>query len=279
MAEYVPGIDVSKWQGEINWETVKAQGIVWACARMGLGHTYKDGQWLNNLANARANEVVIGGYFVPDYNLRSISAHLNNFDECLEDLINQPDFLVIDVELNMAGMTQALRNELTYQLLRRATHWLGTKERVMSYTRANIYNRYMGDRFMAGANDAEDALASDYRLWIAHYNMTQGMDWHHYLNPSAMPTIPISWAPSETKPRGEHLGWKIHQVTDSALNFQGVQSAEIDINNWKADDFYSLFPGAIPGDPDPDPEPTPDPDPTPTPDPLPGEAWGVIYKV
>ncbi len=282
MAEYVAGIDVSKWQGVIDWAAVKQQGIVWACARMGIGTTYKDDYWFDNLANARANGIVIGGYYVPTFDTGGAGGLINNLEECLEDLIAPPDFLVNDVEKFNGETNKRKINDHIYQISNYMRDIVS--DRVLQYSSKSIWDAKVGSRPMGIDTDWDDsyAQASDYRLWAAHYRALAGQNWQYYLYPSNMPSLPIAWVPSSTEDRGKYLGWKIWQVAESATGFQGIQSKEVDINLWKADDFYGMFPGAIPGDPtpDPEPEPTPDPEPEPTPDPTEEEIIGYlkVYK-
>jgi GH25 family lysozyme M1 (1,4-beta-N-acetylmuramidase) len=255
--QLIPGIDVSKWQGEINWELVKEQGIVWACARMGIGTTYKDPYWVENITNARDAGIVIGGYYVPDFRITSSGGLINNLENILETA-GTPDFLVNDVE--KFGLPPYDHNNHN-QIAKEISEYMDgiVNGRVLQYSSKSIWD----DKLRAMD------WASQYRLWVAHYRAAPGQDWRAYLNPSNMPSIPVAWVPGAVSNSGPHTGWRIWQVIDSALNFQGVQSNEIDINLWKADDFYGMFPGAIP-DPDPEPDPEPDPDPEPTP----GEPWG-----
>lgn len=239
MLEYVLGIDVSKWQGLIDWVAVKAAGVVWACARIGIGTTYLDPMWARNLNGAREAGIVIGGYFVPTY-CGGVGGQVNNLENGLEKAA-LPDFLVNDVEL-FCNTGKANTNDVTYWVDR---YMKGVVNgRVLTYTSSSKWDTNLGDRFMARDDDAIDPWASYTRLWIAHYRALAGQDWRFYLNPSNMPDLPISWTPSSTKERGPYLGWRIWQVTQSALNFPGIQSKEIDLNLWKADDFYEMFPGA-----------------------------------
>lgn len=70
---YVPfekrsnGIDVSKWQGKIDWKKVKESGIYFAFIRVGYrggdGNIYEDEWAAYNLQQAEANGVLIGVYF------------------------------------------------------------------------------------------------------------------------------------------------------------------------------------------------------------------------
>lgn len=64
----VKGIDVSKWQGEIDWSKVKASGIKFAMIRLGYGSADGnscglDGYFEKNVANAVKAGVEIGCYF------------------------------------------------------------------------------------------------------------------------------------------------------------------------------------------------------------------------
>ncbi len=62
------GIDVSTWQGNINWEKVKNSGVSFAIIRIGYGPN-KDGkiimddQFKNNLKNAKKVGIKVGLYF------------------------------------------------------------------------------------------------------------------------------------------------------------------------------------------------------------------------
>ena len=64
----VNGIDVSKWQGEIDWNKVKASGIKFAMIRLGYGSADgnscgTDGYFEKNVANAIKAGVDVGCYF------------------------------------------------------------------------------------------------------------------------------------------------------------------------------------------------------------------------
>ena len=61
------GIDVSSWQGDINWEKVKAAGAEFAMIRIGYGHKNGelifDSKFKKNLENAKKAGVKVGLYF------------------------------------------------------------------------------------------------------------------------------------------------------------------------------------------------------------------------
>lgn len=62
------GIDVSEWQGNINYQKVKDAGVEFVIIRIGFGHNKKgelvvDKQFKNNLKNAKAAGLKVGIYF------------------------------------------------------------------------------------------------------------------------------------------------------------------------------------------------------------------------
>jgi GH25 family lysozyme M1 (1,4-beta-N-acetylmuramidase) len=63
------GVDVSAWQGKINWQKVKAAGVDFAIIRIGArgwgtaGNYYKDSCFEANYAGAKAAGISVGVYF------------------------------------------------------------------------------------------------------------------------------------------------------------------------------------------------------------------------
>ena len=58
----VIGIDVSTWQGNINWDKVKKDGIDFAIIRCGYGQTGVDDQFARNMKEARRVGIKVGVY-------------------------------------------------------------------------------------------------------------------------------------------------------------------------------------------------------------------------
>jgi GH25 family lysozyme M1 (1,4-beta-N-acetylmuramidase) len=58
----VKGIDVSYWQGKINWTKVKQDGIDFAIARVSDGTTFKDPRFDENWSGMKDNGLVRGAY-------------------------------------------------------------------------------------------------------------------------------------------------------------------------------------------------------------------------
>ena len=63
------GIDVSEWQGHIDWKAVKKSGIDFAFVRIGIrgtgaaGRLVEDERAITNLTEARAADIRVGAYF------------------------------------------------------------------------------------------------------------------------------------------------------------------------------------------------------------------------
>ena len=56
------GIDVSEWQGKINWAQVKTAGVDFAILRCGYASTYADTQWHNNVQGCLSTGMPFGVY-------------------------------------------------------------------------------------------------------------------------------------------------------------------------------------------------------------------------
>ena len=59
-----PGIDVSRWQGEINWKMVAAAGYRFAIVRATIGNYYTDPRFYVNWDGARAAGLLVSAYHV-----------------------------------------------------------------------------------------------------------------------------------------------------------------------------------------------------------------------
>ena len=59
------GIDVSNWQGDINWQDVKNSGIEFAIIRTGYGRGGEeqiDNKFIENIKNAKSAGIKVGAY-------------------------------------------------------------------------------------------------------------------------------------------------------------------------------------------------------------------------
>ncbi len=59
---YLEGVDVSTYQGSVNWSSVAASGRAFAVMRSSLGSTYRDPTYATNHSAARAAGMAVAAY-------------------------------------------------------------------------------------------------------------------------------------------------------------------------------------------------------------------------
>jgi len=153
-AHRVPGIDVSSYQGAIDWVRVRAAGIMFAFARFSDGLDVIDERFADNFAGMKRAGVYRGAYQV----FRASADPVAQADLLLQALrhAGQPDLpLVADVETD-DGMEPA---EVQARLVR----WLRRIER-RTRRRPIVYTSPSMSDILGGELGA-------YHLWIAHYEV------------------------------------------------------------------------------------------------------------
>jgi lysozyme len=154
--DYVRGVDVSKWQGAIDWSQVADAGIEYAFIRSSYGLTGVDTYFDANWAAAREAGVLRGSYhyFNPAYGGAEQARNmLAQFDDPA-DLGELP--LVVDVEESGGAPTPAVYASRVVDFV--DTIEAETGRRPMIYTGGYFWDTYV----------ASTALA-DLPVWVAHY--------------------------------------------------------------------------------------------------------------
>ena len=181
--EYVYGIDVSRYQGDIDWAQVAASGVKFALLRAGSQNNsgpYIDPYFERNYANAKAAGIAVGAYI---YTYAETEAEQN--DEILTILpalegktFEYPVF--VDVEdKSLTGIGKAA---LTH-LVKRYMDIIDQKGFVPGwYSDTNYINSYLCPEVLA-----------DYPLWVADYRSSLGYtgDYHiwQYTSSGTVPGI------------------------------------------------------------------------------------------
>lgn len=147
------GIDVSKWQGDINWPKVAGAGIKFAFIRVSDGLGYPDGKFQYNWEEARAAGVLRGvyQYFRAGQSAEEQAWYLLDQMGPLEKGDLPP---VIDVE-TMDGQSAAVVVDKVGKWLKLVESETGVKPLI--YTGAGFWNGL-------GSNEL-----SDYPLWVANW--------------------------------------------------------------------------------------------------------------
>lgn len=152
---YSHGIDISHYQGKIDWDAVLQCGdssIAFVFCKATEGTTLVDSEWKSNLKNLRKRNIPVGAYhfFKPQLPASKQAKHfLKNYTPKEDDL---PP--VLDVE-EYGSSTEGL--------LKDVKDWLQyienkTGRRPIIYTNYNMYSELFQTGF------------SEYKFWIASYS-------------------------------------------------------------------------------------------------------------
>lgn len=169
--DWAKGVDVSEWQGVVNWPRVKAAGKVFAIARATYGATYRDKQFAHNWPAMRGAGILRGAYHfaVPGAtSLTDMQADATRQAQAFITAIRDSGGLaegdlppVLDFETNAARLSpEALRSW--------AEVWLIEVDTAFGLTGPRASMLYSGQSFLAsviptGVKSALSARA----LWLA----------------------------------------------------------------------------------------------------------------
>lgn len=152
-AANMQGIDVSAYQGSINWDTVAAQGIDFALIRASSG-SKNDGKFVTNATGCYAAGIYTGAYHYAYFtDTASAKAEAQVFVNQLNKVkINYP--VALDLEENHAGSKAALTEcaVVFLEFVKSAGY------EVMIYSDKSFF-----------LNDLDTAQLTGYNWWIAEY--------------------------------------------------------------------------------------------------------------
>ncbi|HEY2491568.1 MAG TPA: GH25 family lysozyme [Paenibacillus sp.] len=152
------GVDVSRWQGVIDWKKVAAAGISFVFIK--ATQNSMDDKFLDNVKGAKAAELLVGAYHYIDdsvitadkartaaqtfYNAIQVAGGVSVFD--------LPP--VMDYESNKSNLSKTTITAVAKSFLKEINQLTGVKPLV--YTYPSFIGNFTG--------------LSDYPLWIARYN-------------------------------------------------------------------------------------------------------------
>lgn len=158
----LPGVDVSHWQGEIDWPQVAAAGVRFAVAKATEGRSYVDPTYITNKAGAEAAGIAFTAYHFaqPDDTAGDAIAEADHFVD-MAQLVPGNLIPALDLE-RTGGLTQAELTQWVLTWLGRVTERLGL--RPMVYTSPNGWENRTGDT--TAVADAGYTV-----LWVAHWGV------------------------------------------------------------------------------------------------------------
>ena len=179
---YVKGIDVSHYQGDIDWNSVKSAGIRFVFIKATDGNTYTDPMFSVNWKGSKSAGITRGAYHFYEPNDHAISQAYHFVDTLVKlDFMDLPP--VIDIEVPPpSGIS---KKDFCYGILK----WLKAVEKTLGH-KPIIYTYYsFAQEYL------NDTRLNSYTIWIADYK-----------NPSTSPLIPNTW---------RKRSWKIWQFSQS----------------------------------------------------------------
>jgi lysozyme len=166
----IDGIDVSHWQGVIDWDAVARAGIRFAFIKATEGATYTDPSFQRNRSEARRAGVLTGAY----HYFRSsseVDKQVENFFRVTGPLVELDLPPVLDVEdpAQWTGKSKLHLTELVLRWLDGVEKGLGIKPLV-----------YVSPSFAESMLDDRCARLGEFPLWVAHWDAVQ-------------PRVPLPW--------------------------------------------------------------------------------------
>jgi len=156
-----PGIDVSVYQGNIDFAAVAQSGIRMVYIRAGEGDHTVDTRFEQNYANAKANGLLVGLYY---YATATTVAEAQTQARAFAALASGKSIdgrLALDFE-QLGGLSHEQVNEIALAFLDELVSVSGLQ--------GVLYSD------LSNARDVFDARMTKYPLWIAHYGVTQPGD-------------------------------------------------------------------------------------------------------
>ncbi|KAF8650927.1 hypothetical protein AX16_005025 [Volvariella volvacea WC 439] len=165
----VPGIDVSSWQGNVNWNTVRSNGVQWAYIKATEGTGYKNPYFSSQYTGATNAGLIRGSYHfaLPDRSSGAAQAtyFATNGGGWSADGITLPGALDVECKLLLVLGVALIRDFSN-------TYRSRTGRYPVIYTTTDWWRTCTGNNNSFGSNNP---------LWIARYA-------------SAIGTLPAGWS-------------------------------------------------------------------------------------
>ena len=153
------GIDVSHWQGTINWARVRTSGIQFAIIKAGGSDAgfYTDSKWEQNYRGAKANGIAVGAYYFVGPRCTSATAGRADASRFLKQLRGKQ--LEYPVFMDNEAQPASARS--------------GTTEATIAFCEtleaAGYYVGIYGSAYSGFRDRMDDSKLSAYTHWVAQY--------------------------------------------------------------------------------------------------------------
>lgn len=152
------GIDVSNWQGYINYEEVKNSGVQIVYIKSSQGNSITDPYFETNYENAKANGLQVGFYhFLTAMNVQEAVEQAEYFASVISG--TSPDCkLAMDFEV-FEDLSNSEINDISFAFLQKVQELTGKE--VIVYSDSSNANSVFSPE-----------LAANYPLWVAQYGVS-----------------------------------------------------------------------------------------------------------
>lgn len=168
----IVGIDVSKWQGTINWDKVKKDGIDFAMIRIGSRNSKKeisiDPYYTKNIVNAKKAGLKVGIYFY---------SYAENINESLEEA----KWVIKNLKGEKLDLPIAFDWEIWSKFNTYKLNFKDLNDMALSFFSEINKNNYDGIIY-GSKNYLEYAWnLKEYKTWLAHYTNRTNYSKDYYI--------------------------------------------------------------------------------------------------
>jgi lysozyme len=153
------GVDVSHWEGTVNWPTVKASGKDFAFTKATEGMTYTDDTFTANMVNGKNAGMLMGAYHFARPDNNTAIAEADRFAGVMAPYLNK-NYLrpVLDLETGGGTFTKAQLSQWGNDFIHRFLNDTGVE--CLLYSGHNYSVNYV------------DSSLNGWDLWFANYPTT-----------------------------------------------------------------------------------------------------------
>lgn len=158
----IKGIDVSHWQGNINWKKVAGDGIKFAFIKATEGTTLQDNKFETNVSGANAAGIKTGAYHFARFGSKSEALAEARFFLSVVKKVHLTYPLVLDLEVNQRNVSKSVLTDAAVAFLR-------------EIEKAGYFAMiYSGKSFLE--NCLDESKLKPFALWVARYSSKLGRD-------------------------------------------------------------------------------------------------------
>lgn len=181
------GIDVSSYQGIIDWKQVKESGCEYAIIRLGIGDDVlhqDDNQLINNIRGCEENKIPYGFYLVSYATKSTGSESVESEIEHTKRLVQGTNPFCIFYDMEIENTIYLGKNTLTTFAIEYCEAMKKLGYQVGIYANKNWFTNYLDYNLLKSRN---------YKIWLAQYGVEQpGLecDIWQYSDKGIIPGIP-----------------------------------------------------------------------------------------